>query len=58
MQDGTRLPAAGRRHPDQVHRQTLADFGIEYEEISGDWPERFRRAVALVEELLRVAGSL
>lgn len=58
VQDGTRLPAAERLLLDQAHRQTLADFGVSYQEIGGDWPARFRRAVALVEELLRAAGTL
>ncbi|RPD45203.1 cytidyltransferase [Hymenobacter sediminis] len=58
VQDGTRLPAAERLHLDAVHRQTLADFGIEYKEISGDWPERFRQAVTLIEKMLRAAGTL
>ncbi|GAB2778495.1 HTH-type transcriptional repressor of NAD biosynthesis genes [Hymenobacter luteus] len=58
VQDGTRLPAAERLHLDEIHRQTLSDFGIEYKEIGGDWPARFQQAVALIEEMLRAAGTL
>ncbi|WP_139923610.1 AAA family ATPase [Hymenobacter sp. DG01] len=58
VQDGTRLPAAERLHLDAIHRQTLADFGIEHKEIGGDWPARFQQAVALIEEMLRAAGTL
>ena len=36
-----------------LFRDTLAAFGATVVEIGGDWPERFRRAVAAVEPVLR-----
>lgn len=56
VQDGTRLPAPDRTRLDKAHRQTLAHFGIEVQEIGGSWAERFARAVRLIEQLLELAA--
>ncbi|RAJ77431.1 HTH-type transcriptional regulator, transcriptional repressor of NAD biosynthesis genes [Chitinophaga dinghuensis] len=47
VQDGTRLSQDERNKLDIFHRKTLQDFNIAYEEITGNWEERFEKAVAL-----------
>jgi HTH-type transcriptional repressor of NAD biosynthesis genes len=57
VQDGTRLLPPDRNRLDEAHRQTLAHFGVQYQEVGGSWTERFARAVRLIEELLKSAAS-
>jgi len=47
VQDGTRLSQEERDKLDAFHRQTLQDYHIPFEEITGNWEERFAKAVAL-----------
>jgi HTH-type transcriptional repressor of NAD biosynthesis genes len=56
VQDGTRLSVTERQRLHEVHQQTLAYFGIIYQEIGGTWPERFSKAVELIENLLSSAA--
>lgn len=51
FQDGTRLSEADRNQLDFSHRWILEKYGVRYEEISGNWDERFEQAVKLVNEL-------
>ena len=44
VQDGTRMEESERNRLDGYHRQALADFGVRYRELSGDWAERVRGA--------------
>lgn len=52
IQDGTRLDEADRNRLDTSHRDTLQDFGIEFEELAGSYEERNRKAFELVKNLL------
>jgi HTH-type transcriptional regulator, transcriptional repressor of NAD biosynthesis genes len=52
IQDGTRLSEEDRNLLDHSHRQVLEQFNIQYEEIAGDWEERFKKSVALIEKLI------
>jgi HTH-type transcriptional repressor of NAD biosynthesis genes len=52
VQDGTRLMEKDRDALDHYHRATLKQFNIKYEEITGNWDERFKRSVALIEKLI------
>jgi HTH-type transcriptional repressor of NAD biosynthesis genes len=52
VQDGTRLSERDRNALDHYHRATLKRFNIKYEEITGNWDERFKRSVALIEHLI------
>lgn len=51
VQDGTRLDEEERNRLDQSHRDTLAKYGIPFHEISGNWQQRFDKAVTLVSAL-------
>lgn len=53
VQDGTRLGEEERNLLDLSHRRVLEKYGIAYEEIKGDWDERFEQAVILVEQLMQ-----
>jgi HTH-type transcriptional repressor of NAD biosynthesis genes len=52
VQDGTRLCEEDRNLLDHSHRKTLEQYKVKYEEISGDWDERFSKSVALIEKLI------
>lgn len=52
FQDGTRLSEGDRNQLDFSHRWILEKYGIRYEEISGNWDERFEHAVSLVNDLI------
>jgi HTH-type transcriptional repressor of NAD biosynthesis genes len=52
FQDGTRLSEEARNNLDYYHRATLERFNIKYEEIKGNWDERFKQSVALIEHLI------
>jgi HTH-type transcriptional regulator, transcriptional repressor of NAD biosynthesis genes len=51
-QDGTRLSIIDRNKLDISHRETLKRHHIEFVDITGDWEQRFGRAVALINELV------
>lgn len=51
-QDGTRLEESERNKLEESHRQTLADFGVEYVEIGGRWEERLALSEKFICEML------
>jgi HTH-type transcriptional repressor of NAD biosynthesis genes len=51
IQDGTRLNEGKRNALDQLHRETLAHFGIEFVEVSGNYDQRKQKAIKLVRNL-------
>lgn len=53
IQDGTRLGEEERNLLDLSHRRVLKKAGIVYEEIRGNWDERFEQAVILIEQLMQ-----
>ncbi len=53
VQDGTRLSQEERNKLDVFHRKTLQDYHIAYEAITGNWEERFEKAVALTQLAMR-----
>lgn len=53
VQDGTRLSEAERNLLDLSHRRTLDKYQLHYEEITGNWEQRFEKSVILVEQLLQ-----
>jgi HTH-type transcriptional repressor of NAD biosynthesis genes len=58
VQDGTRLEAADRAALDAAHRDTLAQFGVPVQYITGgDWADRVRQAADAVELLRRVVPA-
>ncbi len=52
FQDGTRLSEADRNLLDASHRKTLTEYKVDIVEVSGDWDERFQKAVKLIDELI------
>lgn len=52
VQDGTRLSEEDRNLLDDSHRRMLAKYNIGFEEITGNWEQRFERSVALIEKLI------
>jgi HTH-type transcriptional repressor of NAD biosynthesis genes len=52
VQDGTRMSEEDRNLLDYSHRETLARYKVKYEEITGNWEERFSKSVALIEKLI------
>lgn len=52
-QDGTRLNERERNRLDISHRKILKDHSITVTEITGNWQERFERAVRQIDFLLR-----
>jgi HTH-type transcriptional regulator, transcriptional repressor of NAD biosynthesis genes len=53
VQDGTRLSEAERNLLDISHRRILDKYQIHYEEITGNWEQRYRQSVELVTQLLQ-----
>lgn len=53
VQDGTRLGEEERNQLDLSHRRILEKYGVTYEEIRGDWEQRFEQAVILIEQLMQ-----
>lgn len=53
FQDGTRLSEEERNLLDLSHRRVLDNRHISYEEITGNWEERFEKSVQLIEVLLQ-----
>lgn len=52
VQDGTRLETSDRNTLDVSHRQVLSENGIDIVEITGNFDERWEKAVAAVEQYL------
>lgn len=52
VQDGTRLCKSDRNLLDISHRQILQKHNIEIAEITGDWEQRFDRAVTLIKQMI------
>lgn len=52
VQDGTRLSETDRNQLDISHRTTLLKHQIEFIEITGNWEERFEKAVQIINKLL------
>lgn len=48
VQDGTCLGEADRNKLDYSHRMVLAENDIEYNEIKGDWQERFEQSINII----------
>lgn len=53
FQDGTRLIETDRNLLDYSHKQILAENKIEFVEISGNWDERFNKAVSEINKLFK-----
>lgn len=51
LQDGTRLNEVERNLLDFSHRKVLKDHNIEIIEVTGDWDERFEKAVEHINKL-------
>lgn len=52
IQDGTRLAEEARNLLDVSHRRILNEHGIHFIEISGNWQERFEKAVGEIKKQL------
>lgn len=56
LQDGTRLSEVERNLLDFSHRKVLKDHNIEIIEVTGDWDERFEKAVEQINKLIATLG--
>lgn len=54
LQDGTRLNESDRNLLDISHRQILQQYNIDITEITGDWEQRFDKAVSKIKQKLEV----
>lgn len=52
VQDGTRLSESDRNLLDISHRQILQQHNIVFTEITGDWEQRFDKAVTTIKQLI------
>lgn len=52
VQDGTRLSETDRNLLDLSHRKILRQYNIDFVEISGDWEQRFDKALVAIKRLL------
>jgi len=52
VQDGTRLNEADRNSLDISHREILEQYNIDFVEISGNWNQRFEKAVNEIDNLM------
>lgn len=52
VQDGTRLSESERNLLDISHRQILLQHNIDFTEITGDWEQRFDKAVTTIKQLI------
>lgn len=50
VQDGTRLSEEERNLLDNSHRNTLRKYGIEYNEIKGNWNDRLKQAIQIIQD--------
>jgi HTH-type transcriptional regulator, transcriptional repressor of NAD biosynthesis genes len=57
LQDGTRLSEDERNLLDLSHRKVLKDHNIEIIEVTGDWNERFEKAVEQINKLIATNGK-
>lgn len=53
IQDGTRLSETDRNLLDISHRNVLKHHKIDIVEVSGSWKQRFEKAVALINQLIK-----
>ena len=54
LQDGTRLNESDRNLLDISHRQILQQYNVDIVEITGDWEQRFDKAVSKIKQKLEV----
>lgn len=54
LQDGTRLNESDRNLLDISHRQILQQYNVDIIEITGDWEQRFDKAVSEIKQKLEV----
>ena len=54
VQDGTRLPDEERKKLSLFHKEQLKETGIAYFSISGNWDERFKKAIIIVKEYFKI----
>jgi HTH-type transcriptional repressor of NAD biosynthesis genes len=54
LQDGTRLNESERNLLDISHRQILQQYNVDIIEITGDWEQRFEKAVSKIKQKLEV----
>ena len=54
LQDGTRLNESDRNLLDISHRQVLQQYNVDIIEITGDWEQRFDKAVSKIKQQLEV----
>jgi HTH-type transcriptional repressor of NAD biosynthesis genes len=54
VQDGTRMAENERNKLDDSHKAILDKNKIPYGEIKGDWNERFEKAKALIDNLIKL----
>lgn len=52
VQDGTRLSESDRNLLDISHRQILQQHNIDITEITGDWEQRFEKAVTTIKQMI------
>ncbi|MEP6676818.1 MAG: AAA family ATPase [Ferruginibacter sp.] len=52
IQDGTRLDEQQRNKLDVYHKNELTDRAINFELVSGNWHQRFEKAVSIIEDFL------
>ncbi|GAB5552614.1 MAG: multifunctional transcriptional regulator/nicotinamide-nucleotide adenylyltransferase/ribosylnicotinamide kinase NadR [Saprospiraceae bacterium] len=52
IQDGTRLVKNKRDELDIFHKKELVNRGIQFQSITGDWEERFRKSILIIEQEL------
>lgn len=57
IQDGTRLDKLRRDELDFYHQKQLSDKGINFILIDGNWDQRYRKAVSVVEDYLSKARN-
>jgi HTH-type transcriptional repressor of NAD biosynthesis genes len=54
VQDGTRLPAEERNKLSLFHKAQLGETGIAYFSITGNWEERFKKAVVTIKDYFKI----
>ena len=51
QQDGTRLPKDKRDQLDKFHRSTLSQYNVIYEEVTGNWDQRFEYIASRLKQI-------
>jgi HTH-type transcriptional repressor of NAD biosynthesis genes len=54
VQDGTRLPDEERKKLSLFHKEHLKETGIAYFSITGNWDERFKKAIIIIKEYFKI----